>query len=243
MLHEPDNKRSTVLHALLVGFLFTLLPWMVFAYEKLYDVSLAEYGILPRNIRHIYGIVTSPFLHADIWHLLSNSTPLFILTSFLFYFYKKFFWGVYSTVFLLSGFWTWLIGRPDFHIGASGVIYGLTSYIFFSGVWSKNYRLSALSMLTVFLYGSVVWGIFPMETHISWEGHLSGFIAGLVMSFYYKKQLPARKKFDWELVDDQTEYVQVPVEEIENGVTVTRFIYVPKKNVINLDDYEPQRMD
>lgn len=82
-----------------------------------------------------------------------------------------------------------------------------------------------------------------MERHISWEGHLSGFVAGFIMSIYFKKELPTRKKYDWELADDQTEYVQVPVEEIENGITVTKYIYVPKNKVINLEDYESDRLD
>lgn len=243
MLQEPDNKRSSVIRALLVGLLVTLVPWLVFGYEQYYDVHLSEYGVLPRSLSHLYGIFTMPFLHADLQHILSNTPPLFILTSFLFYFYRRFFGWVFMYVYLLAGFWTWIIGRPDFHIGASGVIYGLTSYVFFSGVWSKNYRLSALSLLIVFLYGSIIWGIFPMEKHVSWEGHMSGFVAGFVLSIYYRKQLPGRKKYDWELADDKTEYVQVPVEETENGVTVTRYIYVPKNKVLNLEDYEPNGMD
>jgi membrane associated rhomboid family serine protease len=243
MLQEPDHKKSTVLQALLVGFLFTCLPWLVFAYEQYNHVQLYQYGVLPRNWVHLYGIFTMPFLHSDWQHILSNTPPLFILTSFLYYFYKKFFGWVYMYIYILAGFWTWIIGRDDFHIGASGVIYGLTSYIFFSGAWSKNYRLAAISLLIVFLYGSIIWGIFPMEKHISWEGHLSGFVAGFILSIYYRKELPERKKYDWELIDDENEYVKVPVEEIENGLTVTRYIYVPKNKVINLEDYEPNRLD
>jgi len=243
MLQEPDNKRSSILRALFVGLLVTVVPWLVFGYEQYYDVHLSEYGVLPRSLSHLYGIFTMPLLHADLQHILSNTPPLFILTSFLYYFYKKFFGWVFMYVYLLAGFWTWIIGRPDFHVGASGVIYGLTAYVFFSGVWSKNYRLSALSLLIVFLYGSIIWGIFPLEKHVSWEGHMSGFVAGFILSIYYRKQLPGRKKYDWELIDDKTEYVQVPVEEMENGVTVTKYIYVPKNKVTNLEDYEPNGLD
>jgi membrane associated rhomboid family serine protease len=243
MLQEPDHKKSSVLQALLVGLVFTSLPWFVFAYEQYFDVHLYQYGVLPRKLAHLYGIFTMPFLHSDWQHILGNTPPLFILTSFLFYFYKKFFGWVYMYIYILAGFWTWIIGREDFHIGASGIIYGLTSYIFFSGAWSKNYRLAAISLLIVFLYGSIIWGIFPMEKHVSWEGHLSGFVAGFILSIYYRKELPKRKKYEWELVDDENEYVKVPVEELENGLTVTRYIYVPKNKVINLEDYEPNRLD
>lgn len=240
---EQETKVSSIIQALLVGLAFTLGPWMVYGYEIYTETHLSDYGLLPRSLSHLYGIITMPFLHGDFQHLLSNTPPLFFLTTFLFYFYRNFFGWVYMFIYILTGFWTWIIGRPDIHIGASGLVYGLTAYIFFSGAWSKNYRLAAISLLIVFLYGSIIWGIFPMERGVSWEGHLSGFVAGFVISIYYRKQLPQRKKYDWELVDDQTEYVQVPVEEIENGITVTRYIYVPKNKIINQEDYEQNRLD
>ncbi len=243
MLQETESKSTGIIQALLVGLAFTLIPWIVYGYEVYNDTHLSDYGVLPRSFSHLYGIFTMPFLHADLQHILANTAPLFVLTSFLFYFYRKFFGWVYMYIYLLAGFWTWIIGRPDVHIGASGVVYGLTSYIFFSGAWSKNYRLAAISLLIIFLYGSIIWGIFPTEKTVSWEGHLSGFVAGLVLSFYYRKELPQRKKYEWELVDDTTEYVKVPVEEMENGIIVTRYIYVPKSKVINLEDYEPNRLD
>ncbi len=243
MQPNKEDKYPPIFSSLIIAFLFTAMPWVVFGIEKWQGISFSEYGILPRNISRFWGIFTSPFLHADLQHIISNSTPIFILTAFLHHFYRKFFGWVYLTIYLLSGFWTWIIGRPDFHIGASGIVYGLTAYIFFSGAWSKNYKLAAISLLIVFLYGSIVWGVFPMERHISWEAHLSGFVAGFIMSLYFKKELPTRKKYDWEIKDDDTEYVQVPVEEIENGIIVTRYIYVPKNKVINLEDYETNRLD
>lgn len=243
MQQQPPHKHPSIAASILVGLMFTVAPWLVFIYERIQGVSFAEYGIYPRSFNHFWGIFTTPFLHGDLQHILSNTAPIFILTAFLYHFYKKWFGWVYLSIYLLAGFWTWIIGRPDFHVGASGIVYGLTAYIFFSGAWSKNYRLAAISLLVVFLYGSIIWGIFPMERHISWEGHLSGFVAGFIMSVYFKKELPTRKKYDWETADDQTEYVQVPVEEIENGVTVTKYIYVPKNKVINLEDYESDRLD
>lgn len=227
----------------MVGLLVTILPWGIYTYELLSGNRLFEFGLLPRSMSHWYGIFTMPFLHDGWAHIISNSAPLFILTTFLYYFYKPFFGWVFLFIYLLTGFWTWIIGRPDFHIGASGIVYGLTSFIFFSGAFSKNYRLAAISLLVVFLYGSIIWGIFPIQVQMSWEGHLSGFIAGLVMSFYYKKELPKNPKFEWETKPDDTEYVQVPVEEMENGIIVTKYIYVPKNKVINLEDYESHRLD
>lgn len=82
---------------------------------------------------------------------------------------------------------TWLIaGKGTTHIGASGVAYVMVSFLFFKGIWSKNYRLIALSLVVVFVYGSLIWGVFPGKPHISWEGHLSGFISGIVLAAWYR---------------------------------------------------------
>lgn len=240
---SKSAEKRDVFVSILVGLLFTSVPWMVKLYEVYTGQYLSAYGLLPRSWGQWYGVFTMPFLHENFNHLIGNSTPLFVLTSLLFHFYRKFFGGVYLFLFLVTGIWTWIIGRPDIHIGASGIVYGLTSFIVFSGMWSKNFRLSAISLLIVFLYGSIIWGIFPIEHFVSWEGHLSGFLAGLVISFYYKKEVPGRKKYDWEDVDDETEYVRVPVQETENGKTVIRYIYVPKDKVINLDENEPTGLD
>lgn len=240
---ESGKSNTSILGAIAVGALITMAPWLVFVYEQITGIGLSEYGLLPRSFTQFYGILTMPFLHGGLEHIIGNSAPLFILSSFLYYFYRPFFGWVFLFIFLLTGFWTWLIGRPDFHIGSSGIVYGLTSFIFFSGAFSKNYRLAAISLLVVFLYGSIIWGIFPIQIQMSWEGHLSGFVAGLVMSFYYKKELPSNPKFDWETANDDTEYVKVPVEEIENGIIVTKYIYVPKNKVINLEDYESHGLD
>lgn len=240
---ESGKQHTSILSAIMVGLLITLAPWLVYVYESINDLSLSQYGLLPRSLSHFYGILTMPFLHDGLEHIIGNSAPLFILTSFLFYFYKPFFGWVLLFIYILTGFWTWIIGRPDFHIGASGIVYGLTAFIFFSGAFSKNYRLAAISLLIVFLYGSIIWGIFPIQVQMSWEGHLSGFVAGLVMSFYYKKELPQNPKFEWETKPDEAEYVKVPVEEMENGMIVTKYIYVPKNKVINLEDYETNGLD
>ncbi|MGB6153276.1 MAG: rhomboid family intramembrane serine protease, partial [Pricia sp.] len=126
---------------------------------------------------------------------------LAILMAGLFYFYRSISFRVVLIGALVSGLFTWAIGRPSYHIGASGIIYLLVSFIFFKGIFTKHYRLVALSLIVVFIYGSMLWYIFPVEDGISWEGHLGGFLAGLALAFLMKSDVPPPKKYAWEHED------------------------------------------
>ena len=117
----------------------------------------------------------------------------------------------------MSGTFLWCLGRINFHIGASGIVYALASFIFFSGIISKNKNLSALSLIVIFIYGSLFWGLFPTDQQISWEGHLSGFISGLILSWYFRKDLPKRKKYQWE-IDEEIEQSEELRKEIEKEI-------------------------
>ena len=147
------------------------------------------------------GILFSPFIHGSVEHLYNNTIPLAILMAALFYFYRNHALKVLLLGMLISGAITWTIGRPSYHIGASGVIYLLASFVFFKGIFTKYYRLIALSLVVVFIYGSLLWYIFPVKDGISWEGHLGGFLTGFVLAFLIKSKMPAAKKYDWEKED------------------------------------------
>ena len=152
------------------------------------------------------GILLMPFIHGSWDHLLANTVPFFILCTALFYFYQKISFRVLIGIWILSGIWVWFGGRPSWHIGASGIIYGLSSFIFVSGLVRRDNRLAALALIVTFLYGSLVWGVFPdfypREKNVSWEGHLGGAVAGIIMAIYYRKSGPKRKIYSWELEDD-----------------------------------------
>jgi len=177
---------------------FVLFIWFVFWFEVRFGFNFSKYGIYPQEIKGLKGIVLSHIIHGDLQHLYHNSIPLLVLSMALFYFYRPIAWKVMVLGILISGFLTWCIGRPSYHIGASGLIYVLVSFIFFKGVFAKYYRLIALSLLVVFLYGSMIWYVFPMDVNISWEGHLSGFITGFLFALFFKRNIPKPKKYVWE---------------------------------------------
>lgn len=177
---------------------FVLLIWIVFWAEVRFGFDFGRYGIYPRSVEALPGILVSPFVHGDIEHLFHNTVPLFVLSLSLFYFYRELSWKILFYGLLLSGLLTWAIGRPAYHIGASGIIYLLAGFLFFKGIFSRYYRLIALSLIVVFLYGGLLWYITPIDPQISWEGHLSGLVSGLLFALIYKKKIAKAPKFQWE---------------------------------------------
>ena len=191
--------------ALIVPLFMLILMWIERFAEYAFGISLAFLGIHPLHADGLPGIILSPFIHGGFKHLLANSVPFLILSVALFYFYRNLAVKVLLFVWLMTGIWVWIMGREAYHIGASGLIYGMASFLFFSGVIRKNTQLAALALVVAFLYGSMIWGavpgFFPKE-HISWESHLGGLFSGLVMAIYYRKSGPQRKKYSWEIEEE-----------------------------------------
>ena len=181
-----------------IPLLAMILIWAVYWLELSLGINFNEFGVMPRTVTGLRGIIFSPFIHGSLEHLYNNTIPLAILLSALWYFYRDVAWKVDVYGVLLSGIITWFIGRTSYHIGASGLIYVLASFVFFKGVFSSYYRLVALSLIVVFIYGSMLWYIFPVKEGMSWEGHLAGFITGLVLAKMVKARIPQTKKYDWE---------------------------------------------
>jgi membrane associated rhomboid family serine protease len=178
--------------------LFVFIAWIVFWVETRFKLNLNYLGILPQQPEGLRGVLFAPFIHSSLKHLFNNSIPLVVLGTALFYFYRNVRWKVFFIGFVLTGVLTWLIGRPAMHIGASGIVYLLASFLFFKGILSKQYQLTALALVVVFLYGSLLWYLFPIDPKISWEGHLSGFLAGFFLALVFRKNPVENKKFEWE---------------------------------------------
>jgi membrane associated rhomboid family serine protease len=163
--------------------------------------DLRDFGLKPRKSNGLIGILTYPLLHANWKHIFDNSVTGVVLLFGLFSFYGKMGWRVIGWSWIMSGVWMWIAARDGNHIGFSGVIYALAAFIFFSGLIRKYYRLMALSAIVVFLYGSMIWGVLPIQPSISWEGHLFGAVAGVILAFYYREKGPQRPKYSWEFDD------------------------------------------
>ena len=199
MKTNTELKFST--QVLLVPFLFTFLIWFVYWVEIQFSYNFTKVGILPRNLSGLKGVLFSPFIHSDTNHLFNNSIPLFVLLSFLIYFYRSVYIKVLFFGGLLSGLLTWVIAREAFHIGASGIVYLLFSFVFFSGIIKKQFQLVAVSLIVIFLYGSMIWYVFPIKEGISWEGHLSGFVVGVIFAYIFKQKGIVKEEYEFKQTD------------------------------------------
>jgi membrane associated rhomboid family serine protease len=160
-------------------------------YESINGHELFYFGIEPRTLEGLRGIFLSPFIHADWDHLLSNAVPMLLLGTAAIYFYRNVAYKLLLLIWLFDGMGVWLFGRYSYHIGASGLIYGLASFLFISGLLRNNKGLLSLSFVVALLYGGLVWGILPQLVHLSWESHLIGLIAGMILAVIFMRQGPA----------------------------------------------------
>lgn len=213
------DKRE-LLKSLYFPTLFIVIIWLVWLSELVFNIDLSFFGIYPLTIKGLPGIITAPLVHAGYEHLLANSIPLFVLSASLFYFYRQIAYKIFFLVYLITNIWVWFLARDAYHIGASGVVYGLAAYLFTSGLVRKNPRLLAITFVITFLYGSMIWGVFPEffpEKNISWESHLMGMIAGVVLAVFFRNEGPKPKIYD---LDDDELDEENPYWEVKQSDTI-----------------------
>ena len=185
---------------------FVLLLWGVKSVEIATDTSFSSLGVLPRTLKGAIGIITGPLIHGDVIHLISNTLPIILLGVMLFYFYHRIAIALFIWIYIITGFSTWLIARDAYHIGASGIVYGMASFLFFSGIVRRSRQLMTISAIIIFLYGGMIYGVFPngVETNVSWESHLMGGLVGIVMAFVYRKtKIDFGNEIDEDEADDE----------------------------------------
>lgn len=190
--------------------LFVIICWGIFLFERIYHIDLSSWGVSPRTTIGLRGILFAPFLHADLNHISSNTLPVLVLGSLIFYFYKPIAWPAILWMYFVAGIWLWIGGRNNsantmHHLGASILIYAFASFLFFSGVFRKHKPLMVISALVVFLYGSITWAIFPFDESLSWEGHLFGTLSGLLVAYSYRKEGPQKPDYSWDEEQDEEE--------------------------------------
>jgi membrane associated rhomboid family serine protease len=217
---KTNNQFKFTKEVLLVPSLFIFVIWFVYWVEIQFSFNFTKAGIFPRSLSGLKGVFFSPFIHSDTNHLFNNSIPLFVLLSFLIYFYRSVYIKVLFFGGFLSGLLTWVIAREAYHIGASGIVYLLFSFIFFSGIIKKQFQLVAVSLIVIFLYGSMVWYVFPIKDGVSWEGHLSGFLVGFMFAFVFKQKGIVREKYkfkqtEFDLLFDDDGNFNPPIQKIE----------------------------
>jgi len=200
---------------------FPVVLWMVYFISLSLNLDLSRMGILPRDMFGFLGIISGPIVHANFSHLLSNTIPLIILGWAIFFFYSKVSYKTFIVIYVLTGLLVWLFAREVYHIGASGIVYGIVSFLFFSGIFRRDNKSISIALIVTFLYGGIVWGILPGQKGISWESHLFGGIAGIITAFILRKIDPP-KQYDWEDEEDDFD-----VDELEVS-------YDPEKNKFNL---------
>ncbi len=202
-----QNERKLGTSAVLPA-IIALALWCVYLLDQGLHLDLYQHGIYPRTLQGLPGVLFSPFIHGDTEHVLNNSIPVVVLGTALMYFFPRLAGRVLLYSWLVSGLGVWLSARASYHIGASGIVYGLAAFLFTTGVLRKQRMLMGLSLLVVFLYGSMLWGVVPLFPKISWESHFWGAAAGVAMAFAYRN-IPS-------VVRDPREVVW-PEEEEEDG--------------------------
>lgn len=162
------------------------------------------FAIAPRSVEGLLGILTAPLLHGSWSHLISNTVPLWILGAMARYAYPRALLWALPLIWLASGLGTWLFGRPSLHLGASGVAHGLMFFLFVVGLLRRDRLAIVVALITFFLYGSMIWTVFPREDGVSWEAHLYGAIGGLIAAalLFRRDPLAPRAPYSWEIQPD-----------------------------------------
>jgi membrane associated rhomboid family serine protease len=187
------GMRQSFINALMIVASF----WAIFIVSVITDVDFTPFGILPRHSEGIKGILFAPFIHGSFAHLISNTIPMLVLTTVIFWMYRKIAFRVLLLSILMGGLLVWIFGRSTtlntnhievltHHIGASGVIFALVGFLIASGIFRKKIKALMIAVAIFFLYGGIIWGVLPTQPGVSWEGHLFGFISGVVLAYIFK---------------------------------------------------------
>ncbi len=193
------NSRALLTLAWQISLGFVVLLWLIHLMNWGMGLDPWPFGLRPREWSGLVGIVTAPLMHSDFAHLFANSVPLATVGAAMLFLYPHSTLRVLPAVYLGPGILVWLFGRDSVHLGASGLVYGLVSYVLVAGLLRRDRRAIAASLLVVLMYGSLAWGVLPIQPGVSWETHLSATIIGTLLALWLRKlDVPPRKRYVWE---------------------------------------------
>lgn len=200
-----SEEKKRFIYSLVFPAFFLLLLWLVKFFEFSMELSFVKGGVYPRKWSGLQGILFSPLIHGNWKHLIDNSMPVFLLSLALFYFYRDIAYKIWILIYLIGGILLWAVGRQAYHVGASGLIYGLAAFLFLSGLIRRVTSLTAISLLVVFWYGSMVWGLLPFDFEVSFEAHITGVVSGLLLAVIYRDQGPEPERSELEEEEEENE--------------------------------------
>lgn len=203
---DPAADRRRLSHAFVVVLSFVLLLWVIKFTEYFTATDFIQLGIYPRQASGLIGIICAPLIHASFAHLFANTAPIIVIGTLLLYGYPRAARMMLPIVYLGSGLAVWLFARESYHIGASGLAFGMLLFVFTIGILRWERRAIALSLIVFFLYGGMILGVLPIEQGISFESHLSGALIGLLLAFWLRQHDPVapRKQYSWEQEEEES---------------------------------------
>lgn len=197
-MSESNNHLNVVKWPLI----FLLIIWTIHLSKVFLGLNFYGWGVYPRHVEGMMGILTSPLIHGDFSHLINNSIPFLVCGIFMLLFYRRIAVKSFFLIYVLTGILVWLFARPSFHIGASGVVYGMVAFLFWNGVFRRSVRAIAISLVVFLLYSGMIMGVFPIRQGVSWESHLIGALVGVLVSYVYREEIEEgdeKRKASWEL--------------------------------------------
>ncbi|MFK7786693.1 MAG: rhomboid family intramembrane serine protease [Crocinitomicaceae bacterium] len=203
-IQRQTHQFGSTVEAIVYPILLLIVMWIVFWSDHLFpEIHFYRYGVIPGESETLGGILLMPLLHSkqEIGHIVNNSVPTMILLGTLIYYYREIALRIFVFSWLLTGIGLWVFAEntSSYHIGMSGVVYALAAFLFTSGVLRKYRPLQGISLFVAFVYGSMVWGLFPIEPRVSWEGHLAGAVTGFILAIIYRKRGPQAPKYIYEI--------------------------------------------